>query len=172
LRAKSLYQGEVKGLADFCTLFHGGFVGYCRIFGSDRAWKFDLRDLVEDGGVTPPLNGFFFGAPLGLREQAADVGERASSSRRDAVGGESTKEIAEDVVDVDLGDEIAAGTLEFGGEIVFAWWLFGVLLTSVREAEAVMFGTGREAAGASVGEFLDAEVEGVGGTCGGHNWKL
>ena len=171
LRTTVLDQGETKGLADFCTLFYGGFVRYCRFFGCERAGKFYLSDFVEEGGVAPPLDGFALGFLLRLGEETTDVGEGAGTAGRDAVGGKGGKEIAEHVVDIDLGDENAAGTLEFFGEIVFALRRFGVLLASVAEAESIMLGAGGETTHAAVGEFLGAEVECVVGSCVRHKGK-
>lgn len=103
-----------------------------------------------------------------MGQEAADIGESACATGRDAVGGESGEEFAEDVVDIDLSDEIAGGAGELGGEIVFALRGFGVLLASVRNAETAVFRAGGETAESAVGEFLGAEVEWVGGTCVRH----
>ena len=66
-----------------------------------------------------PFAGFTGGTFLRLHEQVADVGEGGGTARGDAIGGESFKEFAEDVVDIDLSDEIAGGAGEFSKEIVF-----------------------------------------------------
>ena len=84
---------------------------------------------------------------------------------RDAVGGESAEEFAEEVVDVDLGDEIAGGAGELGREIVLALLEFAA---GVREAEAVVLGMSGEAAAASIGELKLAKVENVGKSRVGH----
>src|SRR5208283_132585 len=95
-----------------------------------------------------------------LREEAADVSEGAGAAGRDAVGGEGGEQAPKDVVDVDLGDEIAGGRGKVGGEIVLAG--LGGGAATVSEAEAVMLGMGGEAAHASIGESEFAKVEGVG----------
>ncbi len=64
------------------------------------------------------------------------------------------------MVDVNLGDEIAGGRGEIGGEIVLAG--LGLGAATVGEAEAVMLGMGGQAAHASIGEGESAEVEGIG----------
>ncbi len=63
---------------------------------------------------------------LSLRQLAGNVGECAGASGGDAVGGECLKEFAKNVVDVDLGGEITAGTGEFRGEVIFALGWFVV----------------------------------------------
>ena len=63
---------------------------------------------------------------LRLRPLAGDVGERAGAARGDTVGSERVKEFAKNVVNVELGGEIAAGTGEFRSEVVFALGRFVV----------------------------------------------
>ena len=112
------------------------------------------------------------GSPLRLRELAGDVGKGAGAASGDAIGGEGFKELAEDVVDVDLGGEIAARTGEFFGEVVFALGWFIVEKASMRKAEAVVFGVSREAAEAPIGEFEFAEVEDIGWSGVGHEGSV
>ena len=89
----------------------------------------------------------------------ADIGESGGALGRDAVGGEGLKEFAEDVVDIDLGDEIACGAGEFFDEIVFA--VKGAAMDGgVVEAEAVVIGVGGHGAEFAVGEFEVAKVVG------------
>jgi hypothetical protein len=54
---------------------------------------------------------------LGLEDGGTDVSEARSALGRDFVGGEKLEEIAEDVVQVDLGEVIASGWGELGGEV-------------------------------------------------------
>jgi len=98
-----------------------------------------------------------------LREEAADVGESSGASWSDAVGGEGLEEIAENVVDVNLGDEIAGGRGELGGEIILAWLGFGA--AGVDEAKAVMLGMSGEAAHAAIGESKLAKIEDIVWSC-------
>ncbi len=89
----------------------------------------------------------------------ADIGEGGGAAGRDAIGGEGLKEFAEDVIDIDLGDEIAGGAGEFFDEIVFA--VIGAAVDGgVVEAEAFVFGVGRHGAEFAVGEFKGAKVVG------------
>ena len=89
----------------------------------------------------------------------ADVGEGGGAPGRDAVGGEGLEEFAEDVIDIDLGDEIAGGAGEFFDEIVFA--VKGAAVDGgVVEAEAVVLGMGGHGAEFAVGEFKGAKVVG------------
>lgn len=125
-----------------------------------RCGILELDKLPHGGCINLPAGGFSFGGLLCLREEAADVSEGAGAAGRDAVGGEGGEEPPEDVVDVNLGDEIAGGRGEFGGEVVLAG--LGVGAAAVGEAEAVMLGMGGEAAHASIGKGESAEVEGVG----------
>ena len=97
-----------------------------------------------------PVNGFFPGAFLGLLEEAADVSEGAGATGGDAIGGEGAEELAEDMVDVDLHEEIAAGGDEIGGEVVFAG--LGFSAAGMGEAEAVGFGMGGQPAHTAIGE--------------------
>jgi hypothetical protein len=89
----------------------------------------------------------------------ADVGEGGSTFGRDAVGGQGLEELAEDVIDINLGDEIAGGAGEFFDEIVFA--VEGSAVDGgVAEAEAVVVWMGGHGAEFAVGEFKVAEVVG------------
>jgi hypothetical protein len=96
---------------------------------------------------------------LGSQQEVADIGEGRGAARRDAVGGEGLEEFAEDVIDINLGDEIAGGAGEFFEEIVFA--VKGAAMDgSVVKAEAVVFGVGGHGAEFAVGESKRAEVVG------------
>jgi len=89
----------------------------------------------------------------------ADVGEGGGASGRDTVGGEGLEEFAEDVININLGDEIAAGAGEFFDEIVLA--VKGAAVDGgVVEAEAFVFGVGGHGAEFAVGEFKGAKVVG------------
>jgi len=81
---------------------------------------FDGDEPGEDFGLGGPVVGFVSGTILGSQEEMADVGEGGGAARRDAIGGESLEEFAEDMVDIDLGDEIAGGAGEFFDEVLFA----------------------------------------------------
>jgi hypothetical protein len=81
---------------------------------------FDGDEFVEDRGFDGPVAGFPSCAMLGLHQEVADIGEGGGAFGRDAIGGESLEEFAEDVIDINLGDEIAGGAGEFFDEIVFA----------------------------------------------------
>jgi len=70
---------------------------------------FQLEELLEDGIINEPAAGFVLGAFLRLHQEEDDVSERGSAARREAIGGQSVEELAENVVDVDLGDVIAGG---------------------------------------------------------------
>jgi hypothetical protein len=131
-----------------------------RIGRGRRCGILEFDKLPHGGCINLPAGSFSFCGLLGLREKAADVSEGAGAAGRDAVGGESGEEPSEDVVDIDLGDEVAGGRGELGGEIVLAG--LGIGAATVSEAEAVMLGMRGEAAHASIGEGEFAKVEGVG----------
>jgi len=114
---------------------------------------------LEELGLGGPVVGLESGSVLGLQEEMADVGEGGGALGRDAVGGEGLEELAEDVVDIDLGDEIACGAGEVVAEIVFA--VGGAAVDGgVVEAKSVVLGMRRHAAAFSVGEGKGAEVVG------------
>lgn len=105
-----------------------------------RCGILEFDKLPHGGCINLPAGGFSFCGLLGLREEAADVSECAGAAGRDAVGCEGGEEAPEDVVDINLGDEIAGGSGELGGEIVLAG--LGVGAAAVGEAEAVMLRMG------------------------------
>lgn len=120
---------------------------------------FDFDKLGEDLGFDGPVAGFSSCAGLGAHQEVADIGEGGSAFGSDAVGGESLEEFAEDVIDINLGDEIAGGTGEFFDEIVFA--VKGAAMDGgVVEAEAFVTGMGGHGAEFAVGEFKGAKVVG------------
>lgn len=131
-----------------------------RIGRGRRCGILEFDKLPHGGCVKLPAGGFGFGGLLCLREKAADVSEGAGAAGSDAVGGEGGEEPPENVIDIDLGDEIAGGAGELGGEIVFAG--LGVGAAAVSEAKAIVLGMGGEAAHASICEGEFAKVEGVG----------
>lgn len=94
---------------------------------------------------------------LGLHQEVADIGEGGGAFGRDGIGGEGLEELAEDVVDINLGDEIAGGACELLEEIVFA--VKGAAVDGgVVEAEAVVVWMGGHGAEFAVGEFKVAKV--------------
>jgi len=120
---------------------------------------FDGDELGEDLGLGGPVAGFPSGARLGSHQEVADIGEGGGAPGRNAIGGEGLEEFAEDVIDIDLGDEIAGGAGEFFDEIVFA--VIGAAVDGgVVEAEAVVLGMGGHGAEFAVGEFKGAKVVG------------
>jgi len=120
---------------------------------------FDGDKLGEDLGLDGPVAGFPSGAMLGLHQEVADIGERGGALGRDTIGGEGLEEFAEDVIDINLGDEIAGGAGRFFDEIVFA--VKGAAVDGgVVEAEAVVIGVGGHGAEFAVGEFKGAKVVG------------
>ena len=121
---------------------------------------FDFDEFGEDLGLDGPVAGFPSCAGLRAHQEVADIGEGGSALGSDAVGGESLEEFAEDVVDVDLGDEVAGGTCEFFDEIVFAV-KSAAMDGGVVEAEAVVFWMGGHGAEFAVGEFEVAKVVGI-----------
>jgi len=89
----------------------------------------------------------------------ADIGEGGGALGRDTIGGEGLEEFAEDVIDINLGDEIAGRAGEFLDEIVFT--MKGAAMDGgVVEAEAVVIGMGGHGAEFAVGEFKGTEVVG------------
>ena len=136
--------------------FGGGLGGV----GGTLARIFDGDEFGEDLGLDGPVAGFSSCAMLGLHKEVADISEGGSALGRDAVGGEGLEEFAEDVIDIDLGDEIAGGACEFFDEIVFA--VKGAAVDGgVVEAEAVVFWMSGHGAEFAVGEFKVAEVIGI-----------
>ena len=119
-----------------------GLYGWLRaVFGGWR--ELFLRYSFDDFGLGCPPDRFVDRSFLCLRQLAGDVGESTGAAGGNAVGGERVKEFAKNVVDVDLGSEIAAGAGEFGGEVVFPLRLFAVQKTRMRQAMAVVFGMSR-----------------------------
>ena len=146
----------------------GGFGGGLGGFGRKFAGVFDFDEFGEDLGFDGPVAGFPSGAGLRAHQEVADISEGGSALGSDAVGGESLEEFAEDVIDIDLGDEIAGGAGEFFDEIVFAVKRAAVD-GGVVEAEAFMAGMGGHGAEFAVGEFKSAKVVGcVWSFC--HRW--
>jgi len=94
----------------------------------------------------------------------ADIGEGGGTLGRDAVCSQGLEELAEDMVDINLGDEIASGAGELFDEIVFAVEGAAVegaaLDGGVVEAEAVVIWMGGHGAEFAVGEFKGAKVVG------------
>ena len=131
----------------------GGGVGrmFRRIFDGD--------EFGEDLGFDGPVAGFPSCARLGSHQEVADVREGGGALGRDAIGGQGLEEFAEDVVDINLGDEIAGGAGELFDEIVFA--MKGAAMDGgVVEAKAFVFGVGGHGAKFAVGEFKGAKVVG------------
>ncbi len=120
---------------------------------------FDGDELGEDLGLDSPVVGFISCAALGSQKEMADIGEGGSAAGRDAVGGEGLEEFPEDMIDINLGDEIAGGARELFEEIVFA--VEGAAVDGgVVEAEAVVVWVGGHGAEFAVGEFKVAKVVG------------
>ena len=150
------------GWADFAWAgkeFADGSAGY--LMAARRGD--DLRFRV-------PVGGFKSGAVLGLQEQMADISERGGAAGRDAVGSEGFKEFAEDVVDIDLGDEIAGGTGEFFEEIVLAV-LGAAVGGAVVAAESLVVGMRRHGTAFAVGEFEICKVRRVDQVVG-CSWRI
>jgi hypothetical protein len=118
----------------------------------------ELHQFLEDRLIEFPAQGFLLCAHLGLDDEVGNIGESAGAVRGDAIGGESFKELAEDVIDVHLKDEIAAGAGEEGGEVVFA--RLGFAAATVSEAVAFTFGMAGEATHAPIGESELAKIVG------------
>jgi len=89
----------------------------------------------------------------------ADIGEGGGTLGRDAVCSQGLEELAEDMVDINLGDEIAGGAGEFLDEIVLAVKRAAVD-GGVVEAEAFVAGMGGHGAEFAVSEFEGAKVVG------------
>ena len=120
---------------------------------------FDFDKATENVGIDFPAVGFAFGALLGLQQEVANVSEGGNAARGDAVGGEGLEEFAEDVIDINLGDEIAGGAGEFFDEVVFA--VIGAAMDGgVVEAEAFVVWMGGHGTEFAVGEFKGAKVVG------------
>ncbi len=117
---------------------------------------FDGDEPGEDFGFRVPVGGFKSGAVLGLQEQMADISERGGAARRDAVGSEGFKEFAEDVVDINLGDEIAGRAGEFFEEIVLAV-LGAAVGGAVIAAKSLVVGMRRHGTAFAVGELKSAK---------------
>jgi hypothetical protein len=131
---------------------------------------FDGDEPGEDLGFGGPSVGFVSCARLGSQQEVADIGEGGGALGRDTIGGEGLEEFAEDVIDINLGDEIAGGAGEFLDEIIFA--VKGAAVDGgVVEAEAVVVWMGGHGAEFAVGEFKVAKVVGsVWSFC--HRWFL
>jgi hypothetical protein len=128
-------------------------------FGMFGGRIFDFDEAAEDVGIDFPAVGLAFGALLGLQQEMADIGEGGGAAGRNTVGGQGLEELAEDVVDVDLGDEISGGAGKLFDEIVFA--MEGAAMDGgVVEAEALVVWMGGHGAEFAVGEFKVAKVVG------------
>jgi len=94
---------------------------------------------------------FFFYVGKGLEKELADVGKRGGNAGRDAVLGESSEELAEDVVDIRGGEEITVeGSGYLGAEALgFAELQF---LPGMEETEGRVIRVTRHAAAAAVGK--------------------
>jgi len=135
--------------------------------GRGEGGEFDVGDFLEELGLHFPIADFLARALLRLCEKIADVGEGGGALGRHAVGGEGVEELAEDVIDVNLGDESAAGAAEFVGEVVFA--LGGAAVDgAVTAAETFVGGDAGHGAAASIGVLELAETEIGIGICAGH----
>jgi len=120
-----------------------------------------LEQFLIGRKIEIPAASFVLGTFLRLQEEEGNVSQAGGAAGRDTVGGEGGEEIAENVVDVDLGDEIAGGAGELGGEIVVARrWLEGSG-AGMGKAKAVVLGMGGQSAEASIGEFKLAKVEDI-----------
>ena len=148
----------------------GGFGGGLGGFWRKLAGIFDFDEFGEDLGFDGPVAGFPSGAGLRTQQEVADISEGGGALGSDAVGGESLEEFAEDVIDINLGDEIAGGAREFFDEIVFA--VKGAAVDcGVVEAKAFVFWMSGHGAEFAVGEFEGAKVVGcVWSFC--HRWSL
>jgi len=99
-----------------------------------------------------------------LHQERTDVREGSGATLGDAVGGECFKELAEDMVDINVGDVIASETDEFGGKV--GLWRGGRgsarAVTKMGEAKALSFGIGGEGATAAIGklELTKGEIGG------------
>jgi len=115
LRENGLHQGDALDLggigAKVGRRFRGGFWRGAVFF----AEEFDDPFV---GGTFQEAN-LVLHAFMGFEKGGADVGERTGAFGGDAIGGEKIAEIAEDVVDVDLGEEIAGRSGEFAREVTF-----------------------------------------------------
>jgi hypothetical protein len=134
----------------------------------DEPGIFDVEPALEDRDLFVVIAGFGLGGFLRLGDEKSDVGEGGGAARSDALGGERFEECAENVVNVELSHEVAAGAGEFAGEIVVARLFGGEQAAVVDEAETFVLGVCGESAEASIGELKGTEVEGVGGTRVGH----
>jgi len=134
---------------------------------------FDGDEFGENLGLDGPAAGFPSCARLGAHQEVADVGEGGGASGRDTVGGEGLEEFAEDVININLGDEIAGGAGEFFDEIVLV--VKGAAVDGgVVEAEAFVLGVGGHGAEFAVGEFKGAKVVGSvwSFVIGGCSWRI
>jgi hypothetical protein len=130
---------------------------------------FELQEFSEDFVVDFPATGFVLGAGLSAHEKRGDVGQGSGATLRDAVGGDRFKELAEDMVDVDVGDVIAGETGEFGGEVGLCGWLGSAMaVAKMGEAKTVAIRIGGKGTVAAISK-LELTQGGGGGSFVGHD---
>ncbi len=111
---------------------------------------------VVGAGVLYGSIQFAFDAGDGLEEELAEVAKRVGRLVRDALFCESRKDLAQDVVDIRDGVELAGKGGKLGSELIgFEKLLF---FAGMKDAERGMVLLAEHTAGAAVGELAETLV--------------
>jgi hypothetical protein len=78
---------------------------------------FEFQHPSINGVVQMPAEGFVLGTGLALHKQGADVGQGSGATNGNAVVGECIKELAQNMVDVNVGGEITGRAGELCGKV-------------------------------------------------------
>lgn len=116
-----------------------------------------LLEFVAEGELV-------FDRGKGAKHELGDIGKCVSRANGHAVLSDRSEELAEDVVDVRGGEEVAGeGCSDLGAKLLGFEKL--LLLAGMKDAKRSMSGGARKAATASVGSFKRAAI-GFGGFAG------
>jgi hypothetical protein len=117
------------------------------------------KDLLP-GTIVLRVNGFVTHAVLAIEKKLGEIGEEPGVANGNAIGGDKLEELADNVLDVSDGFEVAGERGEFVADAVQFEEL--LLLAGVEETEGGVGSMTEHAALASVGERKLAESRFVG----------
>jgi hypothetical protein len=125
-----------------------------------RHGRVDLAKDFLPALIVLRANGFLLDASLAVEKKLGQIGQEPSVANGDAVGGDKLEELADDVLDVGGGLEVAGERGELIADVVQFEQL--LLLAGVEEAERRMRSMTEHATLAAVGERELAESGFVG----------
>ena len=129
--------------------------------GARHGWVDFAKDLFP-ALIVLRANGFLLDSALAVEKKLGQIGQEPGIANGNAVGGDQLEELADDVLDVSGGLEVASERGEFIADVVQFEEL--LLLAGVEEAERRMRSVTEHATLAAVGERKLAESGFVG--CG------